>query len=101
MTLSRNTLSRSKIYKESLAIVPNTSPTSPSLSKYDIDNIKNDIKDMTAMTDKHHSDMKNLNEHISAMLTKIIEKVPRQTSKRNNSQIFYPYYQTMNTASKD
>ena len=42
-----NTLSSSKTYKESLAVVSNTSPNSPSLTKYAIDNIHNDIKYMT------------------------------------------------------
>ena len=62
-----NTHSVSKVPKETLAIVPPTSPTSPYLSKYDPYNIHNDIK---AMTDKHHSDMKALNNHISYMLAK-------------------------------
>ena len=74
MTPSRNTHYISKIYKESLAIVPATSPNSPYLSKYDLDNIQNDIKAMTARTDKHHSDIKTLNEHISAMIKKLTNK---------------------------
>ena len=50
---------------------PTTSPTSPSLSKYDLYNINNDIKSMTAMTYKHQYDMKTLNKHISDMITKV------------------------------
>ena len=52
-------------------IFPATSPTSPFLSKSDLYSIHNDIKSITAMTDKHHSNMKTLNEHISDMLTKL------------------------------
>ena len=67
---SWNTHSRSIGYKETLAIVPTTSTISPSLSKSDLDNIHNKIK---AMTDEHHSDMKTLNDHISTMITKLID----------------------------
>ena len=77
MTPSSNTRSRSKAYKESLAILPATSTTSPSLSKSDLGNIHNDIKSMTSMTDKYHYDMKTLNEHISNMLTKLTDTSPK------------------------
>ena len=67
---SRNTRSRSTASKESLYIFPKTSPTSPSLSKSDLNNNQNDIK---SMTEKHHYDMKTLNDHIYAMLTKVTD----------------------------
>ena len=62
---STNTLSGPTACKETLAILPTNSRTSPSLLKYDPNNIHNDIK---VMTEKHHYDMKTLNDHISAML---------------------------------
>ena len=65
MSPSTNTCSVSTASKETLAIFPNNSLTSLSLSKYDLGNIHNDIK---AMTDKHHSDIEDLNEHIYAMI---------------------------------
>ena len=40
------------------------------LSKSDVDKIHNEIK---AMTEKNHSDMKTMNDHISSMLTKLID----------------------------
>ena len=64
----RNTFSRSMTYKESLAIVPNNSPISPSPSKSVLGNIHNYIKSLTYMTDKYHSDMKTINYNISDML---------------------------------
>ena len=70
MSPSSNTRSRSKTYKETLGIVPTTSPTSPSISKSDVYNIYNDIK---TMTDKHHSDIETRNYHISSMLTKLTD----------------------------
>ena len=59
-------------YKESLAIVPATSPTSPSLPKSDFDhlhsklktindNIHKDIKSLTNMTNKQQSEIKSTN----------------------------------------
>ena len=68
MSPSRNTRSGYKASKETLAIVPTASPTSPDLSKYDLDNIQNDTK---STTKKNHSDMKTLNDHISSMLPKL------------------------------
>ena len=65
---SVNTRSGSTASKETLYIVPTTSINSLSLLKYNLDNIHNDIK---AMTYKHRSDMKTLNENISDMLTKL------------------------------
>ena len=62
MSPSTNIRSGSTSSKETLYIVPPNSTTSPYLSKYDLDNIRNHIK---AMTDKHHSYMKAVNEHIS------------------------------------
>ena len=72
MSPSDNTRSGSTSSKETLDIVPTTSPTSPYLSKYDLENIQNDIK---SMTDKHHSDMKTLNDHIYAMLKNITDTI--------------------------
>ena len=77
MSPSSNTRSRSKTYKETLGIVPTTSPTSSSISKSYLYNIHNYIK---AMTGKHHSDMKTLNDQISDMLTKLTDT----TSKIEN-----------------
>ena len=74
-----NTRYASTASKETLAIVPPTYPTSPYLSKSDLNNIYNDIK---AMTDKHHYDMKSLNDHISAML----EKRTRTSSKTDKQE---------------
>ena len=71
MTPFRNTHSIYKTYKESLAIFPDTSTNSPPLSKSDLKSIHNDIKAMTYMTDKHHSDIKTLNEHISVMIKNV------------------------------
>ena len=68
MSTSIKTRSSSISSKETLDIVPTTSPAPPSLSRDDLDNIHNDIK---AITEKHHSDMKTQNFHISAMLTKL------------------------------
>ena len=73
MTTSRKTRFSSKTYKESLDIFHTTSPTSPSLSKSDLNNIQNVIKLMTVVDDKHYSDMKTLNGHISVMLTKLTD----------------------------
>ena len=68
MSPSTNTRSGSTSSKETFAISPPTSTTSPYLSKYDLDNIQNYIK---AMTDKHHSYMKALNDHISDIIAKL------------------------------
>ena len=54
-----NTCSRSTASKETLAIVPPISPTSTYLSKSDLENIHNDIKD--------------LNQHSSAMISKLTD----------------------------
>ena len=64
--------------QKTLAIVSTTSPTSPYLPKYDRNNIHNDIK---FMADKHKSYMKNLNNHISAILAK-----PTDTSFKTDKQ---------------
>ena len=81
----RNTHSRSNTYNESLYIVPATSPTSPSLPKYDLKNIHSDIISKTTMTDKDHSDMKTLNEHIYDMLTKLTN--PRSKTDKQEEQL--------------
>ena len=78
MSPSRNTRSGSTSSKETLDIVPTISSTSHSPSKSDPDNIHNDIK---AMTEKHHSDVKNLNKHISNMLAKLTN-----TSSKTDNQ---------------
>ena len=82
MIPSRNTRSRSKTYKESLSIIRFTSPTSHSIYKCDLNNIHNDIKAITAMTDKNHSDMETQNEQISDMLTKLTNT----SSKTENNE---------------
>ena len=61
MSPSMNTFSVFTASNKTLAIVP---PTSPYLKKYDIGNIHNDIK---SMTNKHQSDMKSMNDHITDM----------------------------------
>ena len=61
------TCSGSTASKETLAIVPPISPTSPYLSKSDLDNSHNDIKD--------------LNEQSSAMLSKLTD-----TSSKTDKQ---------------
>ena len=76
MTPSRNTRFRSKKYKELLANVPAKSPTSLSLSKYNLNNIHSYIKDMTAMIDKHHSDMETLNKKSLLCLQNLPIQVP-------------------------
>ena len=78
MSPSTNTCSGYTASKETLALVPPTSPTSPYLSKYYLDNIHNDIK---AMTERHHYDTKSLNYHISSMLAKLTD-----TSSKTDKQ---------------
>ena len=65
MTPSSNTSSSSMTYKESLPIVPTTSPTSHSLSNSALEKNHNDIKALTDITDKYHSDMKTMNYNIT------------------------------------
>ena len=79
MSNSTNTRSGYTETKETLAIVPPNSPTSPQPQKSDLENIQNDIK---YMSDKHNSDMKSLNEHIYAML----EKYTDTSSKTENQE---------------
>ena len=67
---STNIHSRYTSSKETLAIVPTTSPTTPCISKSDLNNIHNYIK---TMTDKHKSDMKALNNRIYDMLAKLTD----------------------------
>ena len=67
---STNTRSGSTSSNETLDISPPTYTTSPYLSKYDLNNNHNDIK---AVNDKHNSDMKTLNNRISAMITKLTD----------------------------
>ena len=70
MYSSTKTRSGSTASKEKLDIVHPTSPTSTYLSKSNLKNIHNYIK---AMTDKHHFDMKYLNDQISDMLVKLTD----------------------------
>ena len=65
MSPSTNRHSGSTSSKETLDIVPPTSPPPPYLSKSYLYNIHNDIK---SMTDKQNSAMKALNNHIYSML---------------------------------
>ena len=62
-------------YKDSLAIVPDTSPTSPSLPKSDFDHLKTmneNIKNaLIEMTNKHQSDIKTINNNITDFLQKL------------------------------
>ena len=71
---STNTRSGSTAYKETLDNFPPTSPTSPYLSKYDLDSIQNYIKSMTY---KHHYDMKYLKYHISDMLSNLSDTISK------------------------
>ena len=78
---STNTWSVPTYSNKTLAIFPPTSPNSPDLKKYDLDNIHADIK---ASTDKHHSDIKSMNDHISDMkycISFVLEKLTDTSSK--------------------
>ena len=96
MSHSANTRSDSTPYNKTIAIVPPitpTYPTSPYLTKYLLENIHTSIK---TSNNKHHSDMKamnnyiyDMNDYIYAMIKNILIQVPRQTSNKKNSQIFY------------
>ena len=72
MTPSRNTLSISMKYKDSMDILPATPPASPSLPKSDFDHLKttNDrIQNaLIDTTNKHQSDTKTINDNISDMI---------------------------------
>ena len=98
MSPSTNTRSGSTASKEKLDIVHPTSPTSTYLSKSNLKNIHNYIK---AMTDKHHIDMKYLNDQISDMLVKLTDTSSKIDKNKNNSQIFHPNYQPMKTAKRN
>ena len=87
MSPSTNTRSGSTASKEKLDIVHPTSPTSTYLSKSNLKNIHNYIK---VMTDKHHFDMKYLNDQISDMLVKLTDTSSKIDKNKNNSQIFHP-----------
>ena len=65
MSTSTSIRSGSTSSKETLYIVHPDSTNSPYLSKSDLENIRNYIK---AMTDKHHSYMKAVNDHISDII---------------------------------
>ena len=95
MSPSANTRSGSTTSKETPDIFPNTSTSLPSLSKSHFGKIHNDIK---SITDKHHADTKDLNDHIFDMLENLLIQVLRRTSKKNNSQIFHPNSQPMKTS---
>ena len=51
------------------------------LTKYKPDNIQNDIKATIAMTDKYHSEMIAINEHIADMLAKLHDKCDKKIEK--------------------
>ena len=72
MSPSTNTRSGFTASKETLATVPTNYTTSTCLSTSDLKKIHNDIK---SITDKHHSDMKALNDHISDIIAKITDKI--------------------------
>ena len=98
MTPSRSTNSSSITYKESLAIVPSAYPTSPYLSKYDLNNINSNMKTMNY----------NINSKIKTNLKASLLwfrnlhiQVLRQTSMKKDSQRYHPNSQTMKTASKN
>ena len=98
MTTSINTRYRSITYKESLAIVPSAYPTSPYLSKYDLNNINSNMKTMNY----------NINSKIKTNLKASLLwfrnlhiQVLRQTSMKKDSQRYHPNSQTMKTASKN
>ena len=57
-------------YNESLAIFPATSPSSPYLSKSDLNHINSD---MQTIIDNINSEMQTMNEKISAMLQKLTD----------------------------
>ena len=68
-------------YKDSLYIVPATSPTSPSLPKYDFvrlktmnDNIQNYL---IYMNNKHQSDMRTMTDSITAILQKLTDGISK------------------------
>ena len=52
---------------------------SPYLNKSELDNIQNDIK---AYTEKHHSEIKAMNEYIAAMIAKLNGKSDKKTEKQ-------------------
>ena len=52
---------------------------SPYLNKSELDNIQNDIK---AYTEKHHSEIKAMNEYIAAMIVKLNGKSDKKIEKQ-------------------
>ena len=75
-------------YKDSLDIVPDTSPTSPSLPKSDFDHLKtmneNIQNAFIYMTNKHQSDIKTINDNISAIIQNLIAKNSKTAKHEKN-----------------
>ena len=88
MNPSSNTRSISMTYKDSLDIVPDTSPTSPSLPKSDFDHLKtmneNIQNAFIYMTNKHQSDIKTINDNISAIIQNLIAKNSKTAKHEKN-----------------
>ena len=78
MSPSTNTRSGFTDSKETISTVPTNYTTSTCLSTSDLENIHNDIK---SITDKHHSDMKALNDHISDIIAKITDKISEKDNQ--------------------
>ena len=81
MSHSTNTWSGSTASKETLAIVPHTYPTSSYQKKTDLNNIHNDITDMT---NKYHFDTKTINDHITATNDRISDMFEKLTDTSYN-----------------
>ena len=86
-------------YKDSIYIFPATSPTSPSLPKYDFvrlktmnDNIQNYL---IYMNNKHQSDMRTMTDSITAILQKLtdgsskIDKHDKQITEISSKLLYY------------
>ena len=87
---SRNTRSGYTASKETFAIVPPTSATSPYLTKYDLGNIYSEMK---SINNQHHSDMKSINNHITDMrsdmnnhISSMLEKITDISYKIDNQE---------------
>ena len=52
------------------------------LARSELENIHNDIKYSKSMTDKHHSEMIAINEHIAAILEKNYDKSDEKIEKQ-------------------
>ena len=83
MTTSINTRYRSITYKESLAIVPSTSPNSPSLQKYEFDHLQYKI---LTINDNIHSQMKTMNDSLTDSITAILQKITDGSHKTDKNR---------------